>query len=374
MDDPSSSGESHTKDNQRSGQPSEAERQALLDSGPLLRFACENIDNLDKDLPLAIAEARQACVDGTWSIAVSQRFWLAFNALCSVIRPVTIDCLNALHRDVPRKLLIKRWRPPMQESLAERSSRRYTSGLLWMLGVIVVLQLMSWTYTNLSDALVKKAVPLQTAATTLRSQCDALAPKTGSLPGESVHVFSRDELSLINQFELDGAAVSQNALGLTVSSRILAFVSMTSIADRFGEKGQLEPSPNASMDYVSKCHLNVENGIKASNFATVTSERARVAGGILQQFVLPVLLGTIGALAYVLRSTSEQIRSKTFSTVSPVRNLVRIVLGALMGVVIGLFTDLSGKANLQPLAIAFLAGYGVEPVFSLFDGLIARLK
>jgi hypothetical protein len=53
----------------------------------------------------------------------------------------------------------------MEESVAERSSRRYTSGLLWMLGVIVVLQLMSWTYTNLSDALVKKAVPLQTAAT-----------------------------------------------------------------------------------------------------------------------------------------------------------------------------------------------------------------
>ena len=44
-----------------------------------------------------------------------------------------------------------------------------------------------------------------------------------------------------------------------------------------------------------------------------------------------------------------------------------------MGVMIGLFTDLSGKANLQ-IAIAFLAGYGVEPVFSMFDGLIARLK
>jgi hypothetical protein len=128
------------------------------------------------------------------------------------------------------------------------------------------------------------------------------------------------------------------------------------------------------MDYVSKCHADVEDGIKASNFATVTSERAQIAGGILQQFVLPVLLGTIGALAYVLRSTSEQMRTKTFSTVAPVRNLVRIVLGALMGVVIGLFTDLSGKANLQPLAIAFLAGYGVEPVFSMFDGLIARLK
>jgi hypothetical protein len=96
MDDPSPSGGSNATETQRGGQPSEAEREALLDSGPLLRFACENIESLDKDLPLAIAEARQACVDGTWSIAVSQRFWLAFNALCSLIRPVTIDCLTAI--------------------------------------------------------------------------------------------------------------------------------------------------------------------------------------------------------------------------------------------------------------------------------------
>jgi len=45
-----------------------------------------------------------------------------------------------------------------------------------------------------------------------------------------------------------------------------------------------------------------------------------------------------------------------------------------MGVVIGLFSDLSGKINLQPLALAFLAGYGVEPVFTLFDSLIAKLR
>jgi hypothetical protein len=68
-----------------------------------------------------------------------------------------------------------------------------------MLGVIVALQLMSWIYTNLSDALTKKAVPLQTRATSLRSQCNALASKSGTLPGEPVHVLSHDEAPMITK-------------------------------------------------------------------------------------------------------------------------------------------------------------------------------
>jgi hypothetical protein len=124
MDDPSSSEKSNAMENHRSGQPSDAERLALLDSGPMLRCACKNIENLDKDLPLAIAEARQACANGTWSLAVSQRFWLAFNALCSLIKPVTLDCLSALHRNLPRRYVIRRWRQPVEESGEVRDDTR----------------------------------------------------------------------------------------------------------------------------------------------------------------------------------------------------------------------------------------------------------
>jgi uncharacterized membrane protein len=90
---------------------------------------------------------------------------------------------------------------------------------------------------------------------------------------------------------------------------------------------------------------------------------------------LPILLGALGALAYVLRSTSEQIRDSTFSTTTPTRNIVRVVLGALMGVVVGLFaTSLTKEITLPPLALAFIAGYGVEGFFSIFDGFIGRLR
>jgi hypothetical protein len=58
----------------------------------------------------------------------------------------------------------------------------------------------------------------------------------------------------------------------------------------------------------------------------------------------------------------------------PIRNWVRVLLGALMGVVVGLFSGISHQISLPPLAVAFLAGYGVEAVFSIFDGFITRMR
>jgi hypothetical protein len=36
--------------------------------------------------------------------------------------------------------------------------------------------------------------------------------------------------------------------------------------------------------------------------------------------------------------------------------------------------DASSQLALSPLALAFLAGYGVEALFAMFDGFIAKFK
>jgi hypothetical protein len=86
-------------------------------------------------------------------------------------------------------------------------------------------------------------------------------------------------------------------------------------------------------------------------------EKASLIVGILASFVLPLLFGTIGALAYVIRAISDQIKRSTFAQSSPIRHQMCVALGALAGVVIGLFnTGLTTQVNLSPLALAFLAG------------------
>ncbi|PRC90881.1 hypothetical protein [Solimicrobium silvestre] len=349
------------------GLPSDAEKVALGQSGPLIRFAAENVTDLDKALVVAIAKARQAQIEKTWSPTTSEEFWSAFNALCSLIKPVTVDGLSAEHRNIPLRFRIRFWRAPINESLGERSSRRYTVGLLALLGIIVGFQLITWIYTNLSDDLDKKAKTLQVSSVDLRAKCDLLAPKMLGKDGKQ-HEWTDGETASYNNIIHDIDALNLESTRLYASGEFL-----TEILPRFKNSSGSLQSGDLS-DWINRCDTAQQNVIITSTLASLASDRARLFSGILLQFLLPVFLGSIGALAYVLRFTSEQIKSTTFTTTSPVRNLVRIALGALMGVVIGLFTDLSTKANLQPLALAFLAGYGVEPVFSLFDGLIARLK
>jgi hypothetical protein len=60
-------------------------------------------------------------------------------------------------------------------------------------------------------------------------------------------------------------------------------------------------------------------------------------------------------------------------------HIVRLVLGTVFGVTIGFFTSGSGNtaqeviaapvSSLGALALAFLAGYGVEAVFRMLDNL-----
>ena len=93
-------------------------------------------------------------------------------------------------------------------------------------------------------------------------------------------------------------------------------------------------------------------------------------------YILPLLYGLLGSLAYVLRNLPAEIREMLFSKESNINYALRITLGALLGLIVGLFwgeTSSLSKlfiANLPPLAVAFLAGYSVEFIFKLFDLII----
>jgi hypothetical protein len=95
---------------------------------------------------------------------------------------------------------------------------------------------------------------------------------------------------------------------------------------------------------------------------------------ILSQYVLPLLYGLLGALAYILRTLSREIQNVTFTRGSEIRYSLRWPLGMLGGVTVGLFfdpTNLTGFAAITPLGLAFLAGYGVELLFTGLDRMVS---
>ena len=129
-------------------EPSKDETTALDDAGPLLRFAAEHVKDLDKNLSLTIATARDAAATKQWAPQISQQFWAAFNELCFLVQPVTMECLAAKTRSVEARSWFGRKLDNVP--LPVRTSSRYMLLLLYLLAVTLALQLYVWTGTNLS--------------------------------------------------------------------------------------------------------------------------------------------------------------------------------------------------------------------------------
>lgn len=349
--------------------PTEAENTAIAQSALLLGYAGENLANLDAKLAASLSEAINAREAGRWSPAMSAQFWEAFNKLCDKIKPVTIDCLCAQCRNRERRRWLF-WKSNTLESLGERCSRQYISTLVVLLLIAVPLQLLVWVYSNQSQEISKQLGAIGTNVDSLQRKCDELLVR---LPANAVPQ-GRDDMMALFQVESEESLLTQRTVSLRQATHVLHNWIHFNVGDPAPEAAASTSAPKAKPDWSENCNAIVTAANLQKDRSDDLLGKASLWGAILLQFVLPILFGTIGALAYVLRNTSDQIKSATFSSTAPIRNWVRIMLGALMGLVIGLFTGLSTNVSLPPLALAFLAGYGVEAVFSMFDRLIGQLK
>jgi hypothetical protein len=344
---------------------SETEKVALQEAGPLLRFAAEHVKNLDPEYSRVIAEAQAAAERNEWTPEIAQRFWSAFSKLCELIQPVTMDCLAASQRTEPGGWV--RFGHSGKRSVAERSSKRYLVALLVLLAIILPIQLYVWICTNLSKKIddfiaADKARLVQLFEDHVR--LDA------AIRDKEPDKWSADERTRAEKISADAASLHEDATRIFIEARILARLS-TLFTDRTDFTSSYAVSPKWHENY--RIVVDRFNSIPVRIFKI--QERANLVVGVLASFLLPVLFGTAGAVAYVIQAISDQIRTTTFGTNSPIRHVMRVALGALAGVVVGLFNGLSvQELSLSPLAIAFLAGYGVEAVFSMFDALVDKFR
>jgi len=107
----------------------------------------------------------------------------------------------------------------------------------------------------------------------------------------------------------------------------------------------------------------------------------------LSSYLLPLLYGWIGALAYTLRSLESEIRRVALRRVSRVSYGLRATLGMLAGLAIGWFLRPQEDAGLgivalpavggdfpissiSAVALAFVAGYSVDLLFAALDRIV----
>lgn len=114
------------------------------------------------------------------------------------------------------------------------------------------------------------------------------------------------------------------------------------------------------------------------------AQHVAVAVGVVGNYILPVAYGALGAMASMLRQLYRRVAERLLTPRDRRAAHIRLMLGVLTGACIGLFfnsstgpaqaTGVGGAAvTLSASAIAFLAGYGVEAVFTTLDAVVSHI-
>ena len=95
----------------------------------------------------------------------------------------------------------------------------------------------------------------------------------------------------------------------------------------------------------------------------------------LAPLLFPALWGGIGACTFLMKRLSDKLFELSYEEARQRGELVRIVLGAVIGVVATqLFAEFSSDTSRLPvMTTAFVAGLGVKPVYAAFESLIEGL-
>ncbi len=106
----------------------------------------------------------------------------------------------------------------------------------------------------------------------------------------------------------------------------------------------------------------------------VAKVELELATSFVGGFLLPVLYGMLGAIAFVLRRLSDDNLTREAGRQLRNRYSLRVPIGALSGLAAGWLLQPSAgsvTASLSPFALAFVAGYGSDLVFAAMDRIVA---
>jgi hypothetical protein len=295
---------------------------AVHDAEVLLHYATESGIALNDETISHIVAARHH--KGQVSVDEQRAFWHEYEKLASALHPITANSLrDSRARQMPWVLSI-------------------ITGLL--IALVVTFQALWAIGMNLSHALDENVQQLQTIAK---------APATDNNESERIKLETKGEALLM------ALEAWNNPLS---GSLLFVFNSVT-----------LKRPGTSANDQALE-----EDPARKTQIMLIESE---ITLNFLQVYILPLLYGLLGAFAYVLRHISFSIRSRTYTHQTFSDYLLRVTMGCISGFVIAWFVFSPGSdstaqggvviASLSPFALAFIAGYSIELLFSLMDKIIA---
>jgi hypothetical protein len=187
-------------------------------------------------------------------------------------------------------------------------------------------------------------------------------------------VLSKDD-GTMSKIEAQRALI--NAASDYGNQAIQLFAAVCDAGHRLSEMGSLPDAFIVATDELKKCPALVAN-LGADQVATSPNptehfQEVRVVlaqyGVLANSYMLPILFGMLGALAYALRDmvvSPEHMGSLPIVT----GYILRVFLGAIFGLIIGyvnLGATPAASLAASPLLFSLIAGFSTDAVISLLD-------
>lgn len=353
---------------------------SLYEAELLIRHTSMVGKDIPREILDSILNAKQLARQGNLTFENESKFWTAFSKLAKISYPVSVESLKSAHvRSIPNgKSFPQNFRNFFKYSDADLAAIQFRGLAIFVVLLIIVLQI----YWLVGVNIIKKIDKLEGRVGTKISKADknnSNSKDTHSISAKTILEIQQKSLELNTSYEFLYKWNNPVTWVLNIDlSHYLngAHSEHASDADHSAKDHFVFVAQPADQD------LTLKN---------ITIDLARFIIDSLNFFCLPFLYGLMGATAYVLRKLSHDIATVTYTPQSNVEYRLRITLGAMAGMaVVWLFhpssivlgDEIQNGSNvfggifdaLSPLALAFIAGYSVEVMFSVMDTTIAKFS
>jgi hypothetical protein len=339
-------------------------KEHVEDSQLMLAYAAENGTPVNSAIVKDIVSSLYHLQNGTFDQENEIIFWNAFNLISKEIKPVCINSLKAT----------KNYNSPSNKSQATKTVFFYQSLTFFTLITLLVIQVY-WLIGSIIIAQITQNQSFQEEIAKLRILAKEQYEISKIINNEETCVAQGE---LFNKFDDKQKDIEKDTeiyyQLLKIWYSPVAIITNWISTEVFNRNKY--PSGDETREIVATD--------KIDNYLEFGYIKARRAAQFIlqpiQQYILPLLYGWIGALAYVLRSINREIADITYTNQSKEHYRLRTQLGALSGLAVGWFLSVDVEhyatqpslsfGNLSPLALSFLAGYSVELLFSAMDKIV----
>ena len=341
---------------------------SLDDAEVLVAYVIRNNIQEVQDAVEGIAVARECHGRGEFSADAQRKFYGDFSKLAAKVAPVTVSTLKAsLEEYGPGRRRWFGWGERVSCSHAQRAGIFHRRWGMVALITLLVIQSYWLVGSNLLNAIPKFSDAQQTALLAVEAK-KRLRPPENQPQQPSPSPTAEPQVT-----EKDIAAETVLvAAGHLVDER-------NRIADMLATWCKvLLPDSWVPERKPSKAKTTHSEELEQLDSDRVIALASRVLE-VLQQYILPLLYGWLGAMAYVLRTLAQQSRARLFSMENQTDFNLRVWLGVVAGLAIGWFfrSDKGmGPAvgSISALALAFVAGYSVDLLFTAMDRIVAAFS